>query len=309
MEEIARSDSRTFEISVSDDATDAVGAEGNIFASANDAKANFESIYNAPDPRAYYQALGKLDYQIPTEARPIFDRVIGLVGAANPTIVDVGCSYGVNAAMLRHDMIFDDLVKRYTEENIASKSVAETIIADARDFATLPRRSDAAFVGVDVAEEAIGYARAVGLIDEAIVANLETDPLPVSDARAVAGADLIITTGAIGYVTERTFCALLDAMKTPAWIAAFTLRQFPFEPIARAIESFGLVTEKLEDAVFPQRAFADEDEARGAVEAVRAAGRDPSGLETEGRYYAEFFLARPAAGRHAPISELGLIGA
>ncbi len=309
MVEIGSRNNSAFDIAISDNAADAVGAEENVFSGGNDAKANFDAIYNAPDPRAYYQALGRLDYQIPTEARPIFDRVINLVGAAHPTIIDVGCSYGVNAAMLRHDMVFEDLVKRYTDEELAAKSVAETIMEDARDFAALPRRTDAAFVGVDVAEEAVGYARAVGLIDEAIVANLETDPLPAGDARAVASADLIITTGAIGYVTERTFCALLDAMDKPSWIAAFTLRQFPFEPIARAIESFGLVTEKLEEAVFPQRAFADEQEARGAVDAVRAAGRDPSGLETEGRYYAEFFLARPAGGDIAPISELGLIGA
>lgn len=279
------------------------------FADANEAKANFDAIYNAPDPRNYYQALGRLDYTIPTEARPIFDRVIDLIGVANPLVVDVGCSYGVNAAMLRHDLIFQDLVNRYTEEEASRKSVAETIITDARDFAAMPRRTDAMFVGVDVAEEAAGYARAVGLIDEAIAVNLETGPLPASDASILAGADLVITTGAIGYVTERTFCALLDAMEKPAWIAAFALRQFPFEPIARAIESFGLVTEKLEGFVFPQRAFADEEEAQGAMEAVRAAGRDPSGLETDGRYYAEFFLARPVDGLTAPISDLGLVAA
>jgi len=38
-----------------------------IFDSANEAKANFDDIYNLPDPRRYYRTLGALDYRIPTE--------------------------------------------------------------------------------------------------------------------------------------------------------------------------------------------------------------------------------------------------
>ena len=42
------------------------------FRDINRAKADFESIYNELDPRAYYRVLGGLDYVVPALAAPIF---------------------------------------------------------------------------------------------------------------------------------------------------------------------------------------------------------------------------------------------
>jgi len=132
------------------------------------------------------------------------------------------------------------------------------------------------------------------LIDEAVVENLEVAPLSPEAAEAIAGADLVITTGAVGYVTERTFSRIIDAVKGPSpWIAAFSLRQFPFDTIADELQGFGLETEKLEGRYFPQRRFRDAEELAGAIEAVEKIGLDPSGLESEGRYFAEFYLSTP----------------
>ncbi|GAB4521202.1 MAG: class I SAM-dependent methyltransferase [Amphiplicatus sp.] len=262
---------------------------------ANEAKAKFDEIYNAPDPRAYYTTLAALDYRIPTEARPVFQRLIRSLDKARPKVVDVGCSYGVNAAMIRHDLAFDDLARRYAAPAMQAASTAEVILEDARLFADLPRSLDAVFVGVDVANEAAGYAKSVGLIEEAIVENLEIEPL--YDPAPLADADLLITTGAVGYVTDETFAKLIDAAKgPPPMVAAFVLRQFPFDDIAARLEDYGLVARKLEGRYFPQRRFRDAAEAEAAVEAVCALGLDPAGLEAEGRYYAELYFAAPGGG-------------
>lgn len=272
-------------------------AVDSIFETANESKANFDDVYDLPDPRRYYRTLGALDYRIPTEAAPVFRRVMRAIDVERPTIVDVGCSYGVNAAMIRFDLDFAELVARYRKASMAAESVAEAIFSDAAFFADMEPAVDATFAGVDVAREALGYARAVGLIDRAIPENLESEPLSREGAAALSGADLIITTGAVGYVTSETFTKILSAAEgPPPCVAAFALRQFPFDAIAAELRGFGLETEKLEGRYFPQRRFIDAEEQAGAIAAVEALDLDPEGLEADGRYFAEFYLAAPPGG-------------
>lgn len=283
-------------------------AANDAYSCANQSKANFDGIYNAPDPRAYYTTLSALDYQIPTNAKPVFRKVIEAMGRRGPgKIVDVGCSYGVNAAMLRYDLTFEQMARRYARATSQQSSVAEIVMADAQVFGGLTQAEEARFVGLDIAGEAAGYADAVGLIDEAVVADLETAPMPDGAAAAFGGAGLIITTGAVGYVGEETFGKIVEAAEAPPWVAAFVLRQFPFDEIAGRLAEYGLVTEKLPGETFLQRRFRDAEEQEGAVAAVRAAGSDPEGFETEGYYHAEFYLARPAGEIAAPVSEMKLL--
>ncbi|HBS34514.1 MAG TPA: hypothetical protein DEA50_05470 [Parvularcula sp.] len=276
-----------------------------LFEAANAAKFNFDDVYNLPDPRRYYRTLGALDYRIPSEARPVFEAVIDALAPASPTIVDVGCSYGVNAAMIKYGLDFADLVARYRATSARASSVAETIFDDAAFYADRAVMREAKFVGVDIAAEAAGYGKAVGLLDEAVTQNLEAAPASARTAWAVEGADLIITTGAVGYVTEQTFEAIMEAAKgTPPCVAAFSLRQFPFDRIADRLADFGLDAEKLEGRYFPQRKFADAEEMAGALSALDALGIDAKGLESEGRYFAEFYFAAPRSG--PKLSDLDL---
>lgn len=284
-----------------------MSADKEIYEHANSAKAKFDAIYNAPDPRGYYRELGRLDYRIPTEAKPVFQRVMRAIGRDRLKVVDIGCSYGVNAALLRYDLTFSDLVERYQNPSFDAMSVAEIVCADEHYYAQTPTALDAAFIGIDVAHEAAGYAKAVKLIEEAVIENLEAAPMSEAARAAVAGADLVITTGAVGYVTERTFSRVLDAIgERPPWVAAFVLRQFPFDPIAAELKSFDLQTEHLEGRHFVQRNFKDAAEKEGAIAAVREAGCDPQGLETTGRYFADFYLARPAAEAEPKLADLNL---
>ena len=75
------------------------------FALDETGKIDITDIYNKPDPRRYYSTLRHLDYQIPEAAKPVFQRVISAYRQAHEKdkvrVVDVGCSYGVNAALLK----------------------------------------------------------------------------------------------------------------------------------------------------------------------------------------------------------------
>ncbi len=278
------------------------------YSCANDAKAKFDEIYDAPDPRGYYTTLFGLDYQIPTNAKPVFRNIMAAMKDRRlRKVVDVGCSYGVNAAMLRYDLTFEELAMRYGKEKSHRASVAKTIVTDAKIFSDLTPFDDLSYVGLDIAEQAAGYAEAVGLIDEALTDDLESKGMPERVAASIRDADLVISTGAIGYVGEETLGKIVGAAERQPWVAAFVLRQFSFEAIAERLAAYGLITEKLPDATFRQRRFRDDEEQAGAIEAVRAAGCDPEGMEADGYYHAEFFLARPAGEIAAPVVDMKLV--
>lgn len=68
-------------------------------------KAVFDDIYAASDPRPYYRAMGSLDDSIPEEARPYFQQMFArcrnVLGRGRLRVLDLGASYGVNAALLK----------------------------------------------------------------------------------------------------------------------------------------------------------------------------------------------------------------
>ena len=269
------------------------------FAEANEGKSDFDAIYNAPDPRGYCRALGKLDYRIPSEAKPIFRSLIHALQADghDPVrLVDIGCSYGINAALLKYGMNLGAFFDRYTATGDRGAAAADMVRRETAFFDD--RNDDAAIeiVGIDVAERALDFAATVGLLDDTITQNLETSALGEDDRSLVAGAHLVISTGCVGYVTEKTFRRVLDAAAGdgPApYVASFVLRMFPYAPIANALADYGLVTEKLQDITFRQRRFENDDERAHVLDQLRARGITPD-LEEDGYYHAEFFLSRPA---------------
>lgn len=269
------------------------------FAEVNEGKSDFDAIYDAPDPRGYCRALSKLDYRIPGEAKPIFRSIIHALqaeGRDTVRIVDVGCSYGINAALLKYGMHLGAFFQRYTTKKVLTAPSDQVLAREAAFFDDRDEDGSLEVVGVDVASHALDFAETVGLLDETVGQNLEENPLDDDGRDAVEGADLIISTGCVGYVTEKTFRNILDAAANGGpmpYVASFVLRMFPYEPIADALADYGLVTEKLHDLTFRQRRFEDEDERNHVFEQLSAQGLEPN-LEQDGYYHAEFFLSRPA---------------
>ncbi|WP_328516984.1 class I SAM-dependent methyltransferase [Methylocystis suflitae] len=262
----------------------------------NTAKANFDEIYVMDDPRSYYSVLGGLDYLIPDVAEPVIRQVLAAKtsGGKRPIVLDVGCSYGINAAVHRFPLTFDKLRRRYARREMVESSSDDLLRLDANYFAAWPDRGVAGFIGLDVSEPAIRYAKSVGLILDGVVADLEESELSSDAARIVSRADVILSTGCIGYLGEATFRRLLAQMKRRPWVISFVLRMFPFDRIAQALSDFGYVTEHLDGVSFIQRRFRTRDEFDHTLQTLAALGKDTQGLEGEGLYHADFYISRPA---------------
>lgn len=282
-------------------------------------KANFEIIYDMEDPREYFNTLGEFDYCIPRHGQRVFSKLIearhdggssnGIVERHSIKVTDVCCSYGINAALLKHGLTLDDLYTRYGSEEIAGLSSEELVEADAAFYGERMKEEAPEVVGVDVARNAVSYGVRSGALDAGFAENLEEEEPTEELRQAVSGADLLTITGGVGYVSERTFERLLDCMtggpegRVP-WVAVFALRWVSYEDISEVLSSFGLVTEKLAGHTFTQRRFTDSEEREYVLEELAGMDVDTTGKEDTGWYHANFYLSRPVEETKIPLEAL-----
>jgi carnitine O-acetyltransferase len=258
-------------------------------------KATLDHIYTQPDPRAYFAVLREFDYYIPQLAKPYFRALIDSYRStrrvAVPRVVDLGCSYGVNAALLRCNASMDELYRHYAE---AAEDSVEQLRARDRELAAGRRGGvSARFVGLDASQPALDYAVEAGLLDDTVHADFERADPTVSQVAALARTDVVISTGCLGYVGASTLARLVSAARRPPWMLHFALRMFPYDPIADRLADFGYQTVCLE-GLFRQRRFVSAEEQAQVLDTLASVGVDPSGRETRGWLYAQPFLSRPS---------------
>ncbi len=275
----------------------------------NQAKMDFSNLYTSNDPRNYFKYLGQLDYIIPHLAQPVFAKLIRArqeVQDKPVTVLDVGCSYAINGALMKCALDYEALRQRYTAPALQALSSEEMLELDRHFYRAWPR-TDVRVIGLDISENAVRYAENCGILDHGLAIDLESRDPTAEEAALLADVDIIVSTGCVGYVTAKTFDRVMKAIRPghAPWVASFVLRMFPFDDIAATLRNYGLVTERYEGATFVQRRFADREEMEGAIHAVETRGLDTDGLETEGSYHAELFLSRPQLeiARH-PIQKL-----
>ena len=145
------------------------------------------------------------------------------------------------------------------------------------------------------------------MIESGVAANLENDEPSAEERAALEDVDIIVSTGCVGYVTDKTFNRLL-AMREKGdapWVVSFVLRMFPYDAIEAELAQHGLVTEKLGGVTFVQRRFHSESELEATLKAVQSRGIDTHGKETDGLFHAELFVSRPETEvRDNPLSEI-----
>ena len=104
---------------------------------SNNSKADMEHIYDQPDPRAYFRELKKLNYAIPERAKPIFQKLITRMQRERHDtlhVLDLGCSYGINAALLKHDLSMPDLYEHWCKEDLVEATPEEVAACDQQYF-------------------------------------------------------------------------------------------------------------------------------------------------------------------------------
>ena len=255
-------------------------------------KVSFDHIYVADDPRPYFRTLRRYGYVIPELARPHFARLVEEYretrGVAVPTVLDVGCSYGVNAALLRCDVTLAALYDRYG----AGDEPRDALVAADRELVAATRTARVRVVGLDASAAALAYAVDAGFLDDGVVADLESGELTARQRAQLAGADLVVSTGCIGYVTEKTLLRIVDAAggRLP-WMAHVCLRMFPFDTIAGHLDDLGYETVAVGEPL-RQRRFASEREQELVLERLAELGVADAG-ESGGWLYARLYVSRP----------------
>lgn len=277
-------------------------------------KTSFDDIYKSTDPRLYFSRLCQYSYMIAECAAPVLRNCYRAIrearGLGRLHVTDVGCSYGINAALHRFPLSVSRLHAHYTARLIGGLDRDALLAEDQAWYRSLKPVDDLVFTGLDSSGPAIAYARAAGLLDFGLACDLEADgqglPPEHDEARVFAHSDIVISTGAVGYVGAPTFTRIAEAADgAPPWMALFALRQFPMEPISQALQAFGYVTEKLDGYVFLQRQFTGATERHGALSRLKKVGRTPLAMEEAGWFAAEFFLLRPRAeAASAPLGRL-----
>ena len=84
---------------------------------------DFSDLYTSKDPRNYFKYLGQLDYIIPHLAQPIFDQLIRArqeLQREPVTVLDLGCSYAINGALMKYALDYEALRQRYTAPALQS---------------------------------------------------------------------------------------------------------------------------------------------------------------------------------------------
>jgi hypothetical protein len=262
------------------------------------------------DPRGYFSVLGALDYMIPDLAAPIVRQVLSArtreyQHQRAPRVLDVGCSYGINAAVHRFPLTFGVLRRRYTRREIARLTSSELMKFDRSYYSGWPDIGLGTFVGLDPSAPAVAYARSVGLIEAGITTDLEvSDPTP-ADANLLEDIDVVLSTGAVGYVTDKTYRRILASAQRTPWIVSFVLRMFPYDSFAAMFAEYGLVTERLASAVFVQRRFRDIAEFESTLNTLKDRKVQTDGFESDGLLRAELYISRsPADAWALPIDDL-----
>ena len=290
----------------------------NPYAQHNEqSKANFDHVYDLPDPRGYFEALGALDYQAPEHGRRLFPTLLREVrsGGGPAGVLDLCCSYGVNAALLDHDLTLGDLYERYASPELAdlpSEALAES---DRVFYAGHRNEEPAGVVGADSAANAVRYALRAGLLETGFGEDLETAEPSDAFEEAVGNTGLVTVTGGVGYVWERTFDRVVRSVTQarpdgrPPWVATLPARLVDYDPLSALFSRHGLVTERLRTRTFPQRRFSDAAEREHALRELTQMGVDPTGKEEEGWYHADLYLSRPPEeAARMPVDELLEVG-
>ncbi len=258
----------------------------------------FDDIYNLEDCSAYFRAMDHAGFRTAHHAvagfRKTRDALARLRGLEAVNVMDFASGYGIAAALMRHDMTLDDVLGRYRDTWFDQASAAKVIAADAKWYGSHRRRDmKDSFAGLDIADRALSYGCDVGIFDAAFAEDLQANAASESLQRWLAECDLIVECGSVAHMLPGALARVLDAAKRHPWVITAPIRGNDTAEAIEVMQSRGMVVEVLDVPPFRHRRFADADEQARAIANARARDHETDGLESEGYFHAQLYLARP----------------
>ena len=261
-------------------------------------KKDFTNIYMQKFPNAYLKEMRRLEYRIPDKTKPLYLTIIKQLHkklSKKINILDIGSSYGINSALMKHDLKMSELDDFFLNEQ-------PTIEQSKLFFDNLPSNDVMDFYQIDISEPALRFSENTGLCKKGIWVNLESGNLPIKE---IPQSDVIIATGCIGYIGYKAFSNLFELIKrrqseydssSPKKdpIFAFSvLRIFDMEKIEKTFEHYGYSLVKTDLKPIKQRRFSDLEEKHKTISLLHNKGIDTKWLEDDGHFYANFYIASP----------------
>ena len=264
----------------------------------NRVKASFDAAYTAPTPHRYLHNMIAVDYRMADYMNHFLSAAVNasMTPAEPVRVLDLGCSYGLSGALLKADCSYQELAEFFRHE--ASSEYASCVVECKGWLELHAAREDVEVVGFDSSVEAIRFATASRMIDKGIARNLEGNESDMTeDERSlIRRCDVLLSTGVIGYVTEKTVDPILDEFGHDAGgalgpVAVMSVLEL-FEPehIAESFAEHGYRFGQL-PVRLPQRRFVDEEEREGVLKTLRDRGQRTATLGSEDRMFASLCVA------------------
>lgn len=274
------------------------------YETANEAKANFDDVYTAPTPHAYIATMARNGYEIGEQARAYCTAAAELLRRQNGEVwpvqmLDVGCSYGIGSAFVKYGCSFDEMVAFFSSR--APQEYHAACEAMRMWLNIAPPVCDVRAVGLDSSMPAIRFAVDAGLLDGGIAQDFERPGAAATEDEIAwfRSCNLLISTGAIGYVGQRTLRIVLRHLGKdyPADFGPFAvitiLRMFDSSPIGSVFEAHGYTFGAVPGVRLPQRRFTDAQERKKVLCLLHDRGIDTREWEDRGKHYADLFVAGP----------------
>jgi SAM-dependent methyltransferase len=178
-------------------------------------KSDFTAEYREKTPKSLLARLVELDYALPKRANKSIQQILSLAKSTLPSgqkfkVLDIGCSYGINSAMLK----FGESIAQWDARLDSFETEADIISSDRHRFrGDADTLSDVLVYGLDSSASAVQYACKVGLLADGFCIDLEHE-CPSAELGEIH-VDLLLCTGCIGYITATTFSRLLSVVRAP----------------------------------------------------------------------------------------------
>jgi len=268
----------------------------------NEAKANFDDVYVQPTPHDYISEMAENGYEIGEQARPYCATAANLLSELNGDawpvqMLDVGCSYGIGSAFVKYNCAFDEMVAFFSTR---VPSDYQSACEATRNWLNVTAPEiDMRCVGLDSSHQAIRFAIDAGLLDGGITRDFESPKVKPeeSDIAWFKSCNLLICTGAIGYLGERTFDWILKDLGEdyPGRFGPFNvltiLRMFDDSPIREVYEKNGFQFGRIDEVRLPQRRFRDISERDKVLSILDEKGLDTEEHQEKGRLFADLYIA------------------